>query len=84
VRAALPFDALLAGQPQIGLVDERRGVQRVVGPLEAQLFARELAQLVVDERVDACQRVGVAAAGLPQQQRYFGGAARRIASVHEG
>lgn len=41
---------LTASETQIRLVNQRRGLQRVVRALAAQLLARHTAQLFIDQR----------------------------------
>jgi hypothetical protein len=50
VRAVAPVEALLAGKAEIGLVNERRRLQRVPLALAAQLGCGEALELAVDER----------------------------------
>ena len=50
MRPVLPLDVFDVDEPQVGLVDERRGLKRVAGPLVAHVPSRNPAQLVVDER----------------------------------
>lgn len=50
VGPAPPADAVELNQLQIGLVDEGRRTQGVVGPLPAELALREPAQLLVNHR----------------------------------
>ena len=44
LAAALPLDVPLIGETEIGLVDERRGLQRVAGPLASHVGRGELPQ----------------------------------------
>jgi hypothetical protein len=71
VRAALPpgLRAVLPGEPQVRLVDERRRLERVARPLAAHLPARDAAQLGVDERGQPVERRGVAPAPVREQLR---------------
>ena len=48
--AVLPIDLTLVYQPQKSLVNKSRRLERVAGPLTAQVAARQKAQLIVDER----------------------------------
>ena len=48
VRAVLPRDVLLARQPQIGFVDQRRSLQGVFRALGPHVLPREAPQLVID------------------------------------
>ena len=47
-------------QPQVGLVDQGRGLERLAGLLLGQLLGRQLAQLVVDQRQELLGGVRVA------------------------
>ena len=49
LRAVRPIHLPLVDQPEIRLVDERRGLQRVVRALTEQKGARQAPQLVIDE-----------------------------------
>src|SRR5262249_32125880 len=53
-------ELLIANQAQIGLVHERRGVERLPRLLAGQLRRGEPAQLVVDQRQQLCRGPGVA------------------------
>ena len=80
MRTITNLGARLAHQPQIGLVHQRRGLERVPGPLAAQTARREPAQLVVDQREDLVEHLGAAGAPLLEQERDLAGrAARTIA-----
>jgi hypothetical protein len=50
IGAVLPIDLTLVYQSQKSLVNKSRRLERVAGPLTAQVAARQTAQLVVDER----------------------------------
>ena len=50
MSATLPVDRVLAQQPHVGLVHERRRLQRVVAAVPAQMAGRAAAQLAVDKR----------------------------------
>src|SRR5262249_51781953 len=52
-----------AHQPQVGLVDQRGGLERLAGPLPGQPLGRQFAQLVVDQRQELPGGGGVAAFG---------------------
>ena len=43
-------------QPQVRLVDQGRGLQRLAGLLLGQLLRRQLAQFVVDQRQELLRR----------------------------
>ena len=50
-----------ADQSQVGLVDQRRGLERLSGPLRRHPHGRQAAQLVVHQRQQLPRGVGVAA-----------------------
>ena len=52
---------LAADQPQVRLVDQGGGLQRLAGLLLGQLLGRQLAQLVVDQRQELLGGVRIAA-----------------------
>ena len=58
----------LVDEPQVGLVDQRRGAERVAGRFPPELAVRQAAQLLIDDGEDGveCHRVPVA---CPLQQR---------------
>jgi hypothetical protein len=68
VGPAPPFDLPLVGQAQEGLVDQGRGLQRVIPPLAGEVAAGDASQLTVDEgqQLFACSAV---AGAPPLQQR---------------
>jgi hypothetical protein len=56
-------------QPQIRLVDERRGLQCLPGLLVRQFLRGQLAEFVVDERQQLLRRVGIAPLNRRQNLR---------------
>jgi hypothetical protein len=62
VRPILPLDPAEIDQLQVDLVDKCGGLQRVTVPLSAHVPACQPAQVGVNERDEALQRVLVAAA----------------------
>ncbi len=67
VPAVLPLDSGLVDQPEVGLVDERGRLQRLVRPFAAELAPGDRAQLAVDPRHQALGRAVLAARpGLEQ------------------
>jgi hypothetical protein len=61
VAAALPGPLRApADQPQVGLLHQRRGLERLAGLLLGELPGRELAQLVVDQGQELLGRLAVA------------------------
>ena len=69
MRAVLPPDLVRVDEPHVGLVDERRGLERVAGALAPHVAAREAAHLVVDERDEGVERLPVACPPGLQQAR---------------
>ena len=69
VRAILPADALPVHQPQVGLIDERRRLKDVSGPLARHVARGETMQLLLDERRQDVERALVAAAPRDEQLR---------------
>jgi hypothetical protein len=67
LRAVLPPHARLSDQPDVRFVDERGGLQCVIGTLAAQRRFREAVQLAVDDRHQRIERSGLAVVpGLEQ------------------
>jgi hypothetical protein len=77
VLPALPAHGAVAGDPQIGLVDQGSGLEGLTRRLVGQLLGGELAQLVVDERQQFGRRLSV-----PGLRRLKHG--RRLGFVREG
>jgi hypothetical protein len=50
VSPVLPLHRVLLDQPEVGLVDERGRLERVVRPLNREIVASEAAQLRVHRR----------------------------------
>jgi hypothetical protein len=48
VRAIPPFDSIDVDQPQVRLVDQRRRLQRMIGPLLAHIAPCETVQLLIN------------------------------------
>ena len=59
VRAVLPAIRLVLHQAEVGLVDERRRLQRLARPLAAQVVGREPPQLLIDDRQQRVHRLPV-------------------------
>jgi len=53
----LPVGVVLVHQPEVGLVDQGGGLERVPGPFVAHATARYAAQLPVNQRHEPLQRV---------------------------
>ena len=62
VAAAVPVPGSLSAsdQPEVRLVDQGRGLERLAGLLLRQLLGGQLAQLVVDQRQELLGRLRVA------------------------
>ena len=70
VRPVLPRLAwMLLREAHVGLVHQRRRLQRVVRTLAAQMPRRDAAQLRVDQLHEAGEGGGVSAGPVPQQPR---------------
>ena len=67
LRAIRPCRPPLIDQLQVQRVHEIRWIDRMLGVVVAQLASRDLAQLVVDERQHAIERVALASAPSLQQ-----------------
>jgi hypothetical protein len=73
VRSILPVDLPLIDDPQVHLVNERRRLQGVVGPLAAKVAPRNATELRIDERQQLIERTAVAAALIAKQRRDVAG-----------
>ena len=69
--SVLPVHVALIDQPQIDLVHQRRGLERVPRPLAAKLSCRDPAQLFVDEREQLIERTLVAATPVAKERRHI-------------
>jgi hypothetical protein len=58
--AVQPVDTSLVDQFQVGLMDQCRGLQRVVSAFAPQLARGNAAQLAVDERRQSIERLSIA------------------------
>ena len=56
VHAILPLDLLDFDQPEIRLVDERRGLKRMPDAFVAHVAPRDTAQFLMDERQQLIER----------------------------
>jgi len=74
--AILPRDGFRVDQPEIGLVDERRGLKAVVDPLAPDVALRDAMQLLVNQRDEALQRILVSLSPFEQQAGDLGGVSR--------
>ena len=59
VRAVLPAPRLVLHQAKVGLVNERRRLQRLTGPLAAQIIGGEPPQLLIHDRQQRVHRLPV-------------------------
>ena len=66
-------------QPEVGLVDQSRGLERLSWFLLSQFLGGKLPQLVVDQRQELLGGVRIALLDLIQDPRYFGHAGNRTA-----
>src|SRR6185312_2061842 len=57
---ARPLETRLSAQAKVGLVDHRRGLERMAAPLLAKLARSDLAQLVIDQGENPHRRLLVA------------------------
>ena len=67
--AILPDDALLPDEPQIGLVDKRGGLKRVVFPFAAEIRCGAPPELLVDQGHQSLAGLEIALAPRAQQPR---------------
>jgi len=74
VRAVLPLHVLDVDQADVGLVDERRRLQRVPRTFAAHISPCETTQLGVNQRHEPIERVGLTAAPGQEERRW----ARRL------
>ena len=72
VGAVVQRDAALIDQPQVNLVDEHRGLERVARTLTHHVAPRETAQLVVHERHELVECGLVTRAPVAQELRHVG------------
>ena len=70
VRAILPPDATNINEPEVDLVDERRGLENVARTFASHLPLCQTAQFLVHEREQLLQGSGVAVPPLDQQGCY--------------
>ncbi len=73
MRSVLPAHATGVHQPQVSLVDQRRGLQGVVGALLAHVSMRQPVQLPVDDRDQLVESRLFSIAPSQEQLRYFVG-----------
>jgi hypothetical protein len=73
VRPILPIDLPLIDEPQVHLMNERRRLQGVAGPLAAKLARRYATEFRVDEWQQLIERTAVAATPSTKQRRDVAG-----------
>jgi hypothetical protein len=66
VSPVLPLNTADVDQPEVHLVDQRRGLQHVALPFARHVTLRDPAQLPVDERHELLDCGGIAAAPVDQ------------------
>jgi hypothetical protein len=76
VASVLPLDLRLVDQAQVGLVDERGHLQRLIAALAPHVGSGNLAKLAVDGGEQAVARIGVALAPRLEHLRDVGRFAR--------
>ena len=81
LRAVPPIDALLVDEPEVGLVDERGGLERVVRAFAPHVCAGEPAQLGVDEGKELLVGGPVALAPVDEEPRDVVAGSRAIHSA---
>ena len=70
--AVLPLHAVVVHQPQVGFVDQGRGLQAVAGALARHVAVRQAVKLLIDDRRQPFERIPVSLAPGAQQQAYVG------------
>src|SRR5262249_28798499 len=72
VAAAVPVPGRLrVHEPEVGLVHQGGGLERLAGLLPGQAMGRQLAQLLIDQRQELLRRVRVALLDGPQDARHL-------------
>jgi len=69
MRAILPIDLALVDEPDVGLMNQSRRLQGVVGALSPKLARGHAAELRVDEWQQLAERSAVAATPITEQRR---------------
>ena len=69
VSAVLPASSVHIDQLEIGLMDQRRRVQGVIGPLADKPMVSESAKMLVQEWNELVEGFAVAASDLPNERR---------------
>src|SRR6185436_11511506 len=83
VRAVLPGDLALVEQPDVGLVRERRRLERVARAFAPKVAAGETAHLVVHEREERVQRALVALTPAKERSGDIGGGRSPLGGFHD-
>src|SRR5579871_2729242 len=78
LRATLPANFLLLQELEIHFVNERCGLQAVIGALCAHLACRHAPQLLVDKRYELTHGILIAVTELPQQSSHLSGWGRHV------
>ena len=93
VRAILPVDALMADQPEVGLMNERRRLERMVAPLSTQISCSACSQISMDKLEETvtcflvsarpcaqheCCRAGLSACQFIGHEQTMGGRAGQV------
>ena len=73
MQAVVKLRARLVDELEVGLVDERGGVERVPGALAEELVMRHLPEFVVDGTPEALGGARFAALCRAEQERQIGG-----------
>ena len=81
LRAILPARVVLINQFEIGLVDECRGLERVIGPLVTQVAGGDAAQFPIHDRDQIRERTPVATAPSEEQLRHVSGRRRHGVTI---
>src|SRR5262249_22717741 len=79
-EVAAAVEVLVTHQPQIGLMDQRGGVEGMAGGFRGQARGGELPQLVVDERQEVGSSLAVAGSGSVKEAGHRGHAATKFIS----
>ena len=76
MRAVLPVDAALVDELEVGLVDERRGLECAVPALTSPMTGGNDVQFVVHERYETVERLAAAPLPVAQELSDFCGRVR--------
>ena len=70
MRAVGKVKSLCASEPEIGLVDQRRGLEGVAGTFGSHSSNRDRPQFVINELVKPVQGMGISAGGVVEELGY--------------